>query len=91
MQLRQRQKRESSFNANKGPEKTHPSSTANTSTRPQTAPPPKKRMTVDAPVPVAQEQEKQPEPVNEEPMNILLQGIKINSTNHLKKDGKYLC
>jgi hypothetical protein len=76
MQLHQ--KRQSSFNAQKEPEKTSPFSNANTSVNAnnddnsQTAPTPKKRMILDAPV---------PEPISEESMNVLIQGIKINS-NH---------
>jgi hypothetical protein len=45
---------------------------------PQAAPPPNKRMALE-PVPLAQE--KQPEPANKLPMNALMQGMKINSTN----------
>jgi hypothetical protein len=44
---------------------------------PEAASPPKKRMALEAPVPVAQE--KQPGPVNEQPMDLLMQGIDINA------------
>jgi hypothetical protein len=73
----------------KMPKKTPPSSNTNTSASnddnsPQTAEPPsKKRMTLEeAPLPVAQE--KQPEPVEKQPMNVVVQmqgiGNKINIT-----------
>jgi hypothetical protein len=47
------------------------------SPEPETAEPPKKRMTLNAPVPVTNE--KQPEAVNKQPMNVLtqMQGIEI--------------
>jgi hypothetical protein len=93
MQLRQ-----SSSNDKKEPEKTALSSNANTSTSnddnsSHTAPPPNKRMALETPaVPVAQE--KQPEQLNKQPMNSLMQmrGIEINAskppTTDLKNGGK---
>jgi hypothetical protein len=54
---------------------------------PQAAPPQKKRVTLDAPVPVIHEKpepvNKQPEPVNKQPMNALMQMQGNEICNHL--------